>query len=267
MRQLLGVGLAMAVLCPATASALPGSGPHETVDIRISTTHTNTSTALTYAATYHAANNPQGDPPSLRRLVIRADKGLRIDTTVRPECRATDAEFKNKGKAACAAASNIGSGFAKLKTLGLFTSRFDTTIFNAPRAQAEIVQSGGKTFGVARTFFRNDGTAEGPVPTCITGGNPPDGCPTDELALLSQSLTTPAISTGHGAHRRNYLTTPKTCPRTRVWRTPVTLHYADGTVETVVTRQPCIRAKVVRHHHHRRHHHRPGPRQSPRFTG
>lgn len=265
MRQVFGVGLVVALLCPAAASALPGSGPHETIDIRLSTKHTNTSSALTYGASYHAANNPQGDPPSLRRLVIRASKGLRIDTTVRPECRATDAEFKNKGKAACPAASNIGSGFANLKTLGLFTSRFDATIFAAPRAQAEIVQSGGMTFAVARTFFRNDGTVEGPVPTCIAGGSPPDGCPTDESALLSQSLTTRAISTGHGARRRNYLTTPKTCPRSRVWRTPVTLYYADGTVETVVTRQPCVPAKVARRPHRR--HHRPAAHQSPRFTG
>lgn len=265
MRLRIGAALAASLMFPAGASALSGSGPHETVNVTISTAHPGASAGFTYTAAYHAANNPDADPPALRRILIVPPRGTGADTTVRPECRATDSEFKNKGKAACPSASNIGWGFANLKTLGLFTSRFDTTIFNAPRAQAEIVQSGGMTFAVARTFFRNDGTVDGPVPTCITGGSPPDGCPTDESALLSQSLTTRAISTGHGAHRRNYLTTPKTCPRSRSWRTPVTLYYADGTVETVVTRQPCVPAKAARHRHQR--HHRPATRQSPRFTG
>jgi hypothetical protein len=47
------------------------------------------------------------------------------------------------------------------------------------------------------------------------------------------------ITVGHGKARRSYGFTPPTCPRSHTWRTPVTFHYADGTVETVVTRQPC----------------------------
>lgn len=188
---------------------------------------------------------------------------MRVDTSVRPECRATDADFKSRGQGACSAGSRIGNGFATVKTLGLFTSTFDSTIFNAPRQQAEILQSGGQTSAVARTFFRRDGLIEGPVPTCIAGGNPPQGCPMDQVALLSQKIRTPALSAGRGARRRNYMTTPKTCPRSRRWRTRVTLSYGDGTVETVTTRQPCIRAKVVRS----RRHHRPAAHQQPRFTG
>jgi len=256
-----GAVLAMALLGPASASAMPSSGPRETVDIQISTARPGASASFTYTATYHAANDPHADPPALRRIVIRPPKGTRIDTTVRPECRATDSDFKNQGDAACPSASRIGAGWVKLKTLGLLTGIFDTTIYNAPRQQAEIAQSGGHTFGVARTYVRADGSADGPVPTCLTGGSPPQGCPFDQVALLSQSLTTRALSTGHGARRRNYLTTQKTCPRSRRWRTPVTLYYADGTVETVVTHQPCVRARAARSHR------RPHPRFPDRTAG
>src|SRR2546421_12114942 len=79
---------------PAGAWAIPGSGPHETVDVTTSTKQPNISAGFGYAATYHAAGNPDADPPALRHLVIQLPSGTRIDTSVPGQCTASDIEIK-----------------------------------------------------------------------------------------------------------------------------------------------------------------------------
>lgn len=256
---LAAVLLVAQALRPAELDALPGRAPRATVDISTTTKRPHSSGGFTYTATYHDAADPDADPPALRRIVIDGPRGTRSDTTVTTQCNATDQELKNQGESACPADSRIGSGWVDVRILGVGKSRFDTTIFNGRGEQIELVKFAGGGAGVARSEIHG-GDVDGPVPTCLTGGQPPEDCPSDQVTILSQSLSTEPISVGKGPERRNYLTTPRRCPRTEFWRTGIDLHFADGTVDHVVSRQPCIHRRPHRCHHGRhcaRHHDRP----------
>lgn len=242
-----GLGLAamLGLLCagltvPSRAGAIAGVGPHETVDITTSTERPNTSATLGFAATYRNPTDPNADPPPLRRLVISLPGGTRIDTSVPARCTASDEQLRLIGDAACPPASRVGSGQVTVDITGLGKMTFKTTRFNGPDQQIEVVESGNAvgSNGVIRAYIHGT-TLDAPVPTCLTGGQPPTGCPFDQVTVLSNQLTTMPITVGHGKSRRSYGTTPPTCPHSHTWRTPVTFHYADGTVETVVSTQPC----------------------------
>jgi hypothetical protein len=227
-----------AVAWPAAAGAMPDSGPHETVDMWSSTTQPNASAALGYAARYHAAGDPDGDPPALRHLLIELPAGTRIDTTVLPRCTASDFEIRIRGESACPPGARIGTGEATVKQLGVGVATYPTVLYNAPDDMLELVKSGDRVVGVVHTYVRGS-TLDGPVPTCLTGGSPPDGCPFDQLVLLKNHLQVEPFS----VDGRNYGTTPPTCPKSRRWEARVTLTYGDGSVDTVTPWAPCTPAR------------------------
>src|SRR3954447_15689372 len=102
--------VAALMLSAPGVGAQPAAGPHETVDVTTSTPQPGSSAGLTYAARYHAARDPSGEPPALRHLVIELPAGTRIDSSVPPRCSASDAEIMLVGEAACPASARVGSG-------------------------------------------------------------------------------------------------------------------------------------------------------------
>ena len=227
-----------ALLFAAPASAIPGSGPHATVDITGTTTRPNTSTELNWEPIFRHPTDPDGDPPALRRIVIVAPKGTRVDTSVTARCAASDDELRQSGEAACPPASRIGEGSATARLFGVLANTFETTVFNAELGQIELIKFGGRGGGVRRAKIKGR-TIDAPVPTCLRGGQPPEGCAFDQVVVLSNELHQRPVSTGRGKARRNLITTPPRCPRAGAWRTRVRLYFADGTVDRIVTRQPC----------------------------
>lgn len=229
------VALALAALAwPAASPAIPASGPHETVDMWSTRSKPAVSASLGYAATYHARNDPGGDPPALRWLRMDLPAGTRIDTSVLPRCTATDREIRLAGESACPPEARIGTGEVTVKAFGAGVSTYPTVIYNAPDEMIELVMSGQRVVGVVHTYVRGT-TLEGPVPTCLDGGQPPDGCPFDQLTLLANHLQVDAARTAEGP----YGLTPPFCPRSRRWKVRVTLTYADGSVDKVFPRTPC----------------------------
>jgi hypothetical protein len=233
-----GGALVALALGPASASAIPASGPRETVDVWSTTTKPNASASLGYAARYHAENDPKGDPPALRRLVIQLPPGTRIDTSVPARCTASDEEIEFAGESACPPAARIGGGEVTVRVAGLGTRTYPTVIYNADHDMLELVKDGERVIAVVHTYVRGT-TLDGPVPTCLTGGNPPDGCPFDQLTLLANHLQIDPVR----VNGRNYGTTPPKCPKSLRWRAPVTLYYGDGSVDTVTPESPCKRPK------------------------
>jgi hypothetical protein len=245
------------VLSPAAASAVPASGPHETVDVATSTTQPGASAGLSYAARYHAVGNPSGDPPALRHLLIDLPPSTEIDTSVPPRCSASDLQIMLQGESACPANARVGNGQVTVKQTGTgAVSTYDTVLYNADHDLLELVVSGGRVLGIAHTH-QHGTTLDGPVPTCLTGGNPPDGCPFDELKLLSNHLEVSPVSVREGSVQRNYGTTPPTCPASGYWQTRVTLTYADGSVDTVTPKSRCSRPPSGRTGTSKLPHHRP----------
>jgi hypothetical protein len=222
------------------ASAMPASGPRETVDLWSSTTRPNASAGLGYSARYHSATDPAGDPPALRRLAIEMPPGTRIDTSVPGRCTATDFELMFAGESACPRSARIGAGQATVKQAGLGTATYDTVIYNAEGQMLELVKSGDQVLAVVHTYIHGT-TLDGPIPTCMTGGTAPEGCPFDQLTLLANHLRIDPVSAGSGAARRNYGTTAATCPQSGRWQAPVTLYYGDDSVDRVTPWGPCDR--------------------------
>lgn len=198
-----------------------------------------------YSAAFRNPASPGSDPPSLRRLVIRGAKGSRLDTSATTRCQVSDAELKEKGESACPAASRIGMGSARVKPMLLPLVDFRATLFNADHDQLELLTGDPPTPPTVVHGYIRDEIVDSPIPTCLNGGYAPQDCPTDQVALVSNTLSIPALTTGVGAARRHYMTNPPTCPPSRRWQTPVTFYYGDGVVETLVTEQPCQPAAVA----------------------
>jgi hypothetical protein len=234
-----------ATVLAAPAHAAPGSGPRETIEIKSSTSAPGSPAGVTYTAVFHNPSNPSATPPPLRRLVLVSTPGGRVDTSVPARCTATDAELKQKGEAACPAASRIGHGTADVKPAGLPAIHYETVVFNAADQQVELLK-GRPPFapaGVVRGFYRGR-TFDSPIPTCLNGGYVPADCPSDQVTLLRNTVVTPAYTVGSGASRRSYITTPPTCSGTRRWRSTGTFHFGDGAVETVGLSEPCVPART-----------------------
>ena len=163
---------AVSVLWVTCAAAQPVTGPRETVDQVFTTTRPGSPTGLSYTGSYHAAGDPQGNPPYMRRMVFYPPRGMRYDTSVPARCSATDLELEVRGPDACPAGSRLGGGTAE----GLFFEPiahgfvFDhynhtVDVVNNANQQIMLIQSEG--FTVVRGQIRPDGSIDFAPPTCF----------------------------------------------------------------------------------------------------
>jgi len=228
----------------AGAGARPGSGPRETVNQRFTTQRPGTPAGLRFAGHFHAADDPKGTPPYLRRMVVHPPRGMRYDTSVPGRCTASDAQLAALGPAACPPDSHIGHGRAE----GLFQEpvghdflidhfRHHTDIFNNTDEQIVLVESEGST--VVRGRLRPDGSMVFATPTCFP--HPPaGGCADEYIVQLVTSSTIPRYVRTVKRHTRSYATTPPSCPARGYWKTVVVLSWSDGKRDKVATAQPCV---------------------------
>ena len=231
------VGAVFALAGPAAAE--PVSGPHQTIDNQFTTTQPNAPTGSTYVGRYHAAGDPEGDPPYMRAMTFYPPPGTRYDTSVPERCTASDLELQARGTAACPAGSHIGSGTVESKFMGMdgseATLRVD--VFNNTGEMIMLVSSPGLT-SVARGKFQPDGSIEYRSPTCFPATA---GCPVDNALQLGSNVSMPPYVRTVDGVTKSYLTTPPTCPKSGYWESPIGFWWADGTSEIVVTSQACTR--------------------------
>jgi hypothetical protein len=222
-------GAALQVAAPAYA--LPAEGPRETVDVEFTTAQPGAAAGATYRFAIRA---PDGQPPALRRIVLAPPAGARIDTSVPAPCAASDEDLRLRGDGACPAASLLGVGSAELVVVGLGRQTFTQSAFNADGQQFQTVKSGDQVQAVVRGLLTEEGL-DLRIPTCVTGGQPPGGCVSDQAFLLASELVLrPYVAAG-----RSYFTTPPSCPPSGRWRSEVALTYGDGVTERVFPEQPC----------------------------
>jgi len=227
--------IALAAVCaawPAAAAAEPVSGPHETIDNRYTTTQPNAPTGFSFSGTYHAAGDPSGDPPYMRSMTFHPPAGFRYDTSVPDRCTASDLQLQLEGPSACPDGSRLGGGTARGKFMGQETE-LEVLVFNNEGEQVMVIES-PFIRTVSRGRFEPDGTITYRSPTCYPALVT---CPTDNALQLGSSVSSPPyVRAG-----RAYTTTPPKCPKSGYWQGPVEFAWADGTGETVVTKQPCTR--------------------------
>ena len=234
--------VAVVAACPAAAAvAAPVSWPHGTLDNRFTTKKPGAPTGFSFTGEYHAANDPSGDPPYMRRMTFYLPRGMYYDTSVPELCTASDLELEARGAAACPPGSRLGGGHVESKFMG----------FPSPPLEIDVLNNTGEMIMLARspivsTVTRGkvggDGTVEFEAPTCFPHHDPP-GCPIDTVLQLGSSIKVPPYLRSSDGVVRSYATTPPKCPTSRRWRTPVRFWWADGSEETVVTKQPCKRGK------------------------
>jgi hypothetical protein len=231
--------LALAIAAPAPAAATPVSGPRERVDSQLTTKRPNAAAGFRYTGRYHAAGDPNGDPPYMRKMISYNPPGLRFDTSVPERCTATDLELALRGMDACPPGSRVGGGTADGKLMGFPPNRLEVDFVNNTGEQIIIARSPAFA-SVARGRIHPDGSVEFASPTCFPALQPP-GCPVDNALQLGSHITVPPLKRSFNGVTRSYLKTPPRCPRSGYWRTPIRFWWADGFVDTVVTRQRCKR--------------------------
>jgi hypothetical protein len=238
---LLTLLLASSAVWAGSALAQPVSGPHQTVDSRYSTTRPNAAMGTSYSATYHAAGDRHAEPPYMRRMRAWSPPGFRYDTSVPARCSASDLELEIRGAAACPAASRVGGGTTEGRLFGSFGGPLKVVIFNNTNEQIFVVGSPGLA-SVSRGHIYRDGSIAFASPTCYPSVDPP-GCPIDNALQLGTTVTVPRYTRSSGGKVRSYLTTPPRCPAAGHWKTPIRFWWADGTIDTVVTKQACTRRR------------------------
>ena len=159
------------------------------------------------------------------------------DTSVPARCSASDVELETLGAAACPAGSRLGGGTTTTKFLGGFPSTATLDFFNNTHEQIILVRSPVLST-VSRGHIARDGSVEFASPTCFPYIQPP-GCAVDTVLQLQSSITVPAYTRVSKGVLRSYLTTPASCPAAGNWENPIRLWWSDGSVDTVVTQNPC----------------------------
>lgn len=230
---------AAGLLGPTTsASANTVSGPRETVRFDYTTDHVASPTGLVFDLSIRNRTNPNQAPIPLRKIVLVSPAGVHSDPQI-PDCTASDMRFEFSGDNACPAASKLATGTSVTRPLGGLPFSSNVDVFNTPGGQAMLIKFGNGGSAVVRTVIQGR-VATTEVPTCLTGGQPPSGCPTDEDAVVSSELTFPARTSGNLV----YLTTPSSCPTSRSWHNVLSFTYADGITDTLRTSQPCASTMV-----------------------
>lgn len=238
--------LALLLLVASSAAAAPASGPRQTVDQRFTTKRPGTPTGLHYSGSYHAAGDPEGNPPFLRRMTFHPPRGMRYDTSVPDRCTASDAELQLRGPEACPPRSRLGKGTTEGLFLhpltGFHEYKHDMHVVNNTDEQLLVIDSPLRIFTVVRGEIRHDGSIEYNPPTCFPV--PPTGCVNDYILQRSAATFVPPYTEKTPNGRiRSYARTPRTCPKRRYWKTTIRFWWSDGSEDAVTTRQPCRRLR------------------------
>ena len=225
------VALLTAALALWTAPA-SAAGPRQVGTFGFTSTVPGSVTGNTLDVEFVNPNDPSLKPYAAARMVVHIPPGTVMDTTVPPQCHASDAEIYARGFKACPPASKIGDGWAVSDQGGGSTSRTTLNHFNN---QDEVVGIGqNDDVAVIRTIDRtridgNTSTSNFP----LFPGVPP---PEPYTPVKSLHIAFPPYARGGRAYTR----TPPTCPAEGYWTFVVDFTYRDGVTESIESHSPCV---------------------------
>lgn len=205
-------------------------------DLELSAKRAGAPTGLRFHVVYKNPGDPEAKPPAVTGAVFRLPRGLRINQSAVPLCEASDEEFRAQGRAACPAASRIGSGSLVAMTgfPGVDPVRGDVVAFNGPGEIIEVVFAEGTNLVAGMDRLTIEGRRLVAHPPATPGG-PPDG----RTAVHEIRLQIPRRV---GRARKAYVTAPPRC-RVGVWRSSARYRFADGGETVVTSRDGCRRTR------------------------
>ena len=164
---------------------------------------------------------------------------MRASTRTCPtSARRADVELEFQGPAACPPGSLLGEG----KASGIFympithsfeVDRFDHHLDVINNANEQILLIHAEDYAIARGKYLPDGSIEFDSQTCYP--EPATGCLDDYILQVHSETSVPVYTNSRGS----YMTTPPTCPSTGDWTTTIRFWWADGTTDSVDSKQPC----------------------------
>jgi hypothetical protein len=245
-RRLSILALAAVLTVGVTATALGAFT--QTASVKFTKTTTATSTGTTTALAASEPEAPAGKPSkAARKVVIKFPAGTVFNTAVPSVCRSNDDEIIATKGASCPRGSKVGAGSAEAitgfgagvdpiqETIIAFNNKNELILYLTPKGTI------GQTF-VLRAKLKASST--GPLlttvvpPLCLPGGSPPD-CKNGEAVLTKFNLKTVGITKGSGAKKKNYVTTPPKCPKSKLWTTKISFTYNDGSKKDIKATQKC----------------------------
>jgi hypothetical protein len=241
----IGIGVLATLLCAAAAGPAPaGAQSRQTFSGTFTTQSPGSSSGYVLKIDYRNPQDAHAKPHSVQTVLQTLHHGTRIDTSVPQRCTASDAQLVAQGESACPPGSRVGGGHIAVDTgmaVGLVPRVIENrlVVFNADRALilfTESTNTPGSPIRVSSRTTVGDRTFTSQSPPA-PGFPPPDPF----LAIKRVRLTLSAVSTGSGAHRRNFITTPGFCPSTGRWTNTATFTYRDGVSQTVASASPCRR--------------------------
>jgi hypothetical protein len=224
--------LAAAVVMASAGGAAGTTGKRADFSLGFTTKARGARTALALHLVYKAPGGDRNAKPSpIREAVIRAPSGTRFHTGAVARCDASDDELRAEGTGACPSGSRIGSGKLTADTgFGppIDPVEGDLTLFNGGDEVIEVVTAPGTDRVVGMDRLKITGSTLTANPPTTPGG-PPDG----ETAVRRIDFTI--------ERKTGYVTTPRTCPRSRRWVASGTFGFKDGAEETLRSRAACKR--------------------------
>ncbi len=236
--------------CGGVAGA---SDPPFQFALQLSTRTPKTVTGLSFHTHYSDPANPNGQPPPLRKSVIHAPAGSVFNGHAVPVCSASDNSLMASGASVCPQGSQVGTGSVIVITgcgAPVDPATLDVALFNSGDGITELFtdhKTGARiTVGHAKFTAPNELT-ETPSP------NP--GCPpVGETSVRQVDFHFSAMRGPGGAA---FITSPGSCPASRLWTSNASATLANGATYTATSATPCNRRPAHRHHRHKHRHHRP----------
>jgi hypothetical protein len=218
----------------ATATGEPGKA-RQKVSFELTEKRPNRVTGERFLIDYVDPANPSGKPAPARVVSATLPRGARIDTTVPAACPAGDDDLKLRGPAACPAASRIGRGVATAHSGFPPPAQIVTTdvdVFNTRGGFVAVATVRGAPY---REILRFELSGR----TWTVHNRPLPG----NAALKHVDIHIFAVRRKRAGRTRNYITTPRRCPKRRYWRTKMRFRYDKAIVQDAWTRTPCKRPR------------------------
>lgn len=189
---------------------------------------------------YSDLGDPNRKPKVARQVQIVYPKGTRLVTSALPECRATDEELTQRGRAACPPETQLGVGQAEVTSGMGSPQELDEATYNAPGNFIQLLTLKGTDQIVAVLRERVHGrviTTDSP-PSCVPPGQPPDCAPFGEFAVTRFEVFAPPPGI---PVTRSTVTMPRTCPAGGFWRFEARFRFADGSTARRYSYARCKR--------------------------